>query len=348
MGRRRLDDLGVSAFCESMSMMMKSGIQTDEAIALLRQGTGRIGPLERGLSVMQKEAESGKSLSEAMAASGAFPEYAVRMARAGEAAGKLEGALAQLAKYYADQKVIGEKLKNAAIYPAVMLLAALAVLTAMLSMVLPAFTDVYSSLAGSLASSSYGYINWAYGLCRGIMAVMALFALLAFLGFVLWQGKKGRRIVERLLGKLPFCAPIMETLGMFRFTSALSTYLASGATQDLAVTESMGMAFHDVVEKRIGRCAARMERGCGIAQAAYEEKLFEPVYGRMLLAGERSGCLEDVLRKLTELLEEHCMGMIDRLVGVIDPLISGILVLAVGLSLLGAMLPLVGIMNAIG
>lgn len=347
MGQRKLDNLGVSAFCESMSMMMKSGIQTDEAIALLQQEGDQPGMLERGLYRMQKETENGKGLSAAMAATEIFPDYAVRMVEAGESSGRLEGVLAQLSKYYSDQKVMGEKLKNAAIYPAAMLLAAIAVLAAMLSMVLPAFTDVYNSLTGSLASSSYGYISFAYKLCWGAMVVMALFAVLTLAGFVLWRGN-GRRMMERLLGKLPLSAPIMESLGMFRFLSALSTYLASGATQDLAVAESMGMAFHETVEARIKRCMDRMEEGHGIAQAAYEEKLFEPVYGRMLLAGERSGSLEEVLRKLTELLEGHCMGMIDRLMGVVDPLLSGILVLAVGFSLLGAMLPLVGIMNAIG
>ncbi len=346
MGQRKLDNLGVSAFCESMSMMMKSGIQTDEAIALLRQG-GRVGPLERGLAVMQEETERGKGLSGAMEATGIFPEYAVHMAAAGETAGKLEDVLAQLAKYYEEQKIMGEKLKNAAIYPAAMLLAAIVVLAAMLAMVLPTFTDVYESLAGSLASSSYGYIGWAYRLCWGALLVLAAVSALALLGLVLWKGK-GRGLVEKLLGRIPACAPIMESLGMFRFTSALSTYLASGAMQDLAVAESVKMVSYKPVEDRIRHCADRMEEGHGIAQAAYEEKLFEPVYGRMLLAGERSGSLEEVLRKLTRLLETHCMNLIDHLVGIVDPLLSGILVLAVGLSLLGAMLPLIGIMNAIG
>lgn len=76
--------------------------------------------------------------------------------------------------------------------------------------------------------------------------------------------------------------------------------------------------------------------------------MFEPVYGRMLLAGERSGSLESVLHKLTNLLEEHCASLVDRLVGIVDPVLSGVLMLAVGLSLLSVMLPLIGMMNSIG
>ena len=347
MGQRKLDNIGISAFCESMSIMVRSGIQADEAVALLRQGGSRTDVLEQGLARMQEAAENGKRLSEAMEASGVFPEYAVRMAEAGERVGKLEGSLAQLAKYYADQKAMGDRLKSAVIYPFILLLASAAALTAMLAMVLPTFEDVYMSLAGSLASSSYGYISWAYTLCRAVTAVIACLAAMGLAGFILWKGS-GRRAVEGLLSRLPFCAPVMEALGMFRFTSALTTYLASGATQDRAMEGSIGMVFHEPLEKRIRRCAARMEKGCGIARAAYDEGLFEPVYGRMLLVGERNGSLEDELRKLTGLLEGQCMELIDRLMGFVNPLISGILILTIGVSLLAGMLPLAGIMSAIG
>lgn len=102
------------------------------------------------------------------------------------------------------------------------------------------------------------------------------------------------------------------------------------------------------VERKIQRCAKSMEEGHGIAQAAYNEGLFEPVYGRMLLAGDRSGSLETVLKKLTDLLAGHCSSLVDRLVGIVDPVLSGLLMVTVGLSLLSVMLPLIGMMNAVG
>ena len=67
----------------------------------------------------------------------------------------------------------------------------------------------------------------------------------------------------------------------------------------------------------------------------------------MHLAGERSGSLEHVLGRLTELLEENCGNLTERLVGIIDPLLSGVLMFTVGLSLLSVMLPLIGMMNSI-
>lgn len=347
MRQGKLDSLGVSAFCESMAMMVQSGIQTDEAIELLAQGKGQGGVLEQGLAVMRAETEQGRSLSAAMNASGIFPEYSIQMIAAGERAGRLEDVLFRLARYYADQKTMTEKLKNAVTYPVAMLVMIVAVLAVMLTMVLPSFTDVYDNLTGSLTASSYSYIRWAYGLCWLALVVMAVLAVCLIAGLILWNGK-GRPAVEGVLRKVPICAAILEGMGMFRFTSALSTFLASGEMQDIAVAESMKMTACRPVEKKLQRCIIQMEEGHSIAQAAYDEQLFEPVYGRMLLAGERSGNLESVLQRLTGLLEEHCAGLVDRLVSVVDPLLSGILMLTVGLSLLSVMLPLVGMMNSFG
>ena len=307
MSGKKLDYLGVSAFCESMAMMVQAGIQTDEAITLLQSDrTHSSGILEEGLSVMKEQVDQGFGLAAAMKESGIFPDYALQMVEAGERSGRLEDILFRLSRYYADQKTISEKLHNAVTYPAAMLVLIIAVLAVMLVMVLPAFTDVYDNLTGSLAASSYSYVRLAYGFCW--------FALI---------------------------------LMLFRFTSALGTFLASGEMQDEAVLNSLPMTDYEPVEAKLKRCVLRMEEGHSIAQAAYDEELFEPVYGRMLLAGERSGSLEHVLGRLTELLEENCGNLTERLVGIIDPLLSGVLMFTVGLSLLSVMLPLIGMMNSI-
>ena len=306
MSGKKLDYLGVSAFCESMAMMVQAGIQTDEAITLLQSDrTHSGGVLEEGLSVMKEQVDQGFGLAAAMKESGIFPDYALQMVEAGERSGRLEDILFRLSRYYADQKTISEKLHNAVTYPAAMLVLIIAVLAVMLVL--------------------------AAGLVTGLL---------------LWKSGK-RKKVEAVLRKNRLCASLLESMGMFRFTSALGTFLASGEMQDEAVLNSLPMTDYEPVEEKLKRCVLRMEEGHSIAQAAYDEELFEPVYGRMLLAGERSGSLEHVLGRLTELLEENCGNLAERLVGIIDPLLSGVLMFTVGLSLLSVMLPLIGMMNSI-
>ena len=344
---KKLDPMGVSAFCESMAMMVQAGISTEEAVSLLQSGpetTGGI--LEQALSMMKEQVDQGAGLARAMEASGIFPAYALQMVEAGETSGRLEDILFRLSRYYADQKTITEKLRNAVTYPAAMLVLIIAVLGVMLFMVLPSFTDVYNNLTGSLAASTYSYVRWAYVFCWIALVVMVVIAVALVAGLMMWN--RGRRsTVEALLRKNRLCASILDSMGMFRFTSALSTFLASGEMQDEALLRSIPMADCAGVEAKLKKCALRMEEGHSIAQAAYDENLFEPVYGRMLLAGERSGSMESVLNRLTGLLEENCGHLVDRLVGIVDPLLSGVLMLTVGLSLLSVMLPLIGMMNSV-
>ena len=347
MSRKTLDELGVSAFCESMAMMVQSGIRTDEAIALLQSQSSSAGVLEQGLGEMKTLVEQGSSLADAMKAVGIFPDFAVRMIDAGESSGRLENVLFRLARYYAEQKTLSEKLRSAVTYPAAMLVLIIAVLAVMLTIVLPAFRSVYDRLTGSLAASSYAYIRWASVFCTAALVVMALLAAVLLAGLLLW--KSGRREpVLAVLEKFPRCRAILDTNALFRFTSALGTFLASGEMQDEAVNASIPMAGSDRLEQKLHRMAARMEEGHSIAQAAYDEELFEPVYGRMLLAGERSGSLEHVLERLTKLLEESGGHQVDRLVEIVGPALSGVLMVTIGLTLISVMLPLIGMMNAIG
>ncbi|MDO4990547.1 MAG: type II secretion system F family protein [Eubacteriales bacterium] len=347
MSEKQLDELGVSAFCESMAMMVQAGIQTEEAVGLLQSENRSGGVLERGLAEMKTLLEQGESLAGAMEKTGIFPDYALRMIRAGEDTGRLENVLFRLGRYYAEQKALSDRLRSAVTYPAAMLVLIIAVLSVMLTIVLPTFRAVYDRLTGSLAASSYAYIHWAGVFCTAALVVMALLAIALLGGLILWKNGK-RDAVIAVLERSPRCRSILRTNALFRFTSAVSTFLASGEMQDEAVLESIPMTGSAALEEKLNGLARRMEEGHSIAQAAYEEELFEPVYGRMLLAGERSGKLEDVLERLTQLLEEDSRQQVDRLVEIVGPALSGVLMVTIGLTLISVMLPLIGMMNAIG
>lgn len=346
--KKKLDYLGVSAFCESMAMMTRAGISSDEAISLLESGENRTGGvLEGGLRMMKEKIDGGATLAAAMKESGIFPDYAVQMTEAGESSGKLENVLFRLSEYYAEQKTLSEKIRGALTYPAAMLGLVIAVLAVMLALVLPAFTDVYNSLTGSLSSSGYRYVWWAYAFCWVALGVMLVLAILLVIGLIMLKTGH-RKALETVLSKSRLCSSIFESMALFRFTSALATFLACGNMQDEAVRNSLPMTGYGPTEKKLKECLSHMDEGHSFAKAAYEEGIFEPVYGRMLLAGEKSGNLEEVLNHLCTLLGEKWSGDVDRLVGVIDPLLSGVLMFTVGVSLLSVMLPLIGIMNSIG
>ncbi|MBE6017519.1 MAG: hypothetical protein E7233_07925 [Lachnospiraceae bacterium] len=344
---KKMDLLGISAFCESLGMMIKAGIPVTEAVNLLGRHEGSTGPLGQTLDEMEHAIDEGSTLAGAMKGAGIFPEYAVKMVEAGETTGRLEDILFRLASYYREQHAINRKLRSVIIYPTAMIIMIIIVLLIMLFAVLPRFSEVYNTLTGSISSGSYAYINAAYVFCWVVLVLMVLLVAAVVIGAVMWKGK-GRETVEKILAKNSTCAALMENLALYRFTSAYEVFLASGAMQDQAVLDALPMTGYKPVEDKIRQVIRRMEEGVGFAQAANDVELYEPIYGRMLIPGERSGNSDEVLRRLTELLASDCNNRTEKLVGTIEPLLSGILMITIAIALLSVMLPLIGIMNSIG
>ncbi|MBR0473941.1 MAG: type II secretion system F family protein [Erysipelotrichaceae bacterium] len=343
----KLDYLGVSAFAESMGMMIQAGISIDEAIHLLKQGDHKEGILGQALNKMGTLVEEGETLDKAMQDTGVFPDYAINMVHAGLSTGKLEDVMFHLASYYNSEKQMSDKIRSAILYPASMITMIIAILIIMLVMVLPAFRDVYDKLTGSLTASSYNYIGFAYALCRVLLVIMIVLVIVLVCGVLMWNSGK-RETVENFLRKIPLCNNLLDTLAMFRFTAAYDMYLSSGEMQDDALKHSTEMVNYRPVEEKLEKCAARMEEGHGFATVAYEEELYEPIYGRMLLPAERSGNMEKVLKRLTSLLNDNSTDLVNRIVNTLEPLLSGFLMVSIAVVLLSLMLPLIGMMNSIG
>lgn len=344
---KKLDLLGVSAFCESLGQMIKAGISVNEAVDLLKQNDDKAGILEKNIEAMDRSLEQGSSLEKAMADTGIFPEYVLKMIATGESTGKLEDVLFELSEYYKKQDQISGKLKAALIYPAAMLVMIVAVLFIMLKMVLPAFSGVYQTLTGSLSQSSFRYIDLAYLFCRFALILMIVIVVIALVLWLMYNGG-GKKTVEKLLAGNSICRKIMEDLSLYRFTSAYEIYQASGKLQDEALLEATEMADYEPVEAKLKACAKKMEEGYGFARAANDAELYEPIYGRMLIPGEKSGNIESVLKRLSSLLSDDVVNQTDRLMNIVEPLLSGVLMITIGLALLSVMLPLIGIMNSIG
>ena len=267
------------------------------------------------------------------------------MLAAGERSGRTVQVLNSLAGYYDAQDRLQARLKSAVLYPLVLLLLMAAILAVLLARVMPVFTGVYASLSGSLTASSYRYIAAGYVFGGAALAVTALLAAGLVACVLLGRTPAGRETLARRAVRLPFTAPLAEQNALCDFLRVLQLYIAS---EDAAMTAAAGLVTHPALQAKAAACLRQMrERQAGLATALYDQKLLEPLYGRMLVAGARSGNLEQVLARLTGQLWADTQDRIDRAVDSIEPALSAFLTVAVGVTLVSAMLPLVGILGSI-
>lgn len=349
MANKQLESLAISVFCENMAMMLGAGIGAEEAAGLLGEDSTQGSFHDAAKSVQKFLLLQGGTLSEAVAQSGYFHAYVSDMIRVGESAGRIEQTLRSLAGYYASRSRLETKLKSAVLYPLVLLVLMAAILGVLLAKVLPVFAGVYTSLAGDLTSSSYGYIRVAYGIGWLALAVTVLVALVLIAATVASRTSKGLDTLKRMAEHLPVLSGIAQQLSLANFTEVLMIYVASGVDVDSAMEAAGKMVDNEAVAQKVDACRRQMkEKGVGLATAVYEQKLFEPLYGRMLVSGARSGSLEPVLERLTDLFSQDARMRIDRAVDRVEPFMSAFLTVTVGIALISTMLPLIGILGSIG
>ena len=345
--KKQLSSIAASVFCENMAMMLSAGIPVDEALSLLCEDSEQ-GTFHEAAQTVYRAVMTGVPLAQAVRECGLFPQYMSDMIEAGELAGRTDSVLRMLSVYYETQHHLGKKLKSAVVYPAALLLLMAVVLGILVFQVLPVFTGVYASLAGSMAASAYSYIRVAYvvgGIALGAVVVLALFLLA---GLLLARTEQGKTRLLNLFEKFPLTAGAYAQLAQAQFVTALATFVASGMNTDLSMERAVQMVQHKALHEKLNCAMEKMAAGNSLAQAFYEEKIFEPLYNRMLLSGARSGQLENVLERLSKVFSAEADTRIELLIGNIEPILSGLLTLAVGLTLLSVMLPLVGILAAVG
>jgi type II secretory pathway component PulF len=202
-------------------------------------------PLSRALVILQREASSpaakvkwkevhdlvvdGLSLADAMAKSPeTFPRVYVAMVEAGEAGGFLDVVLAQIAEFQSREKELKSKVMTAMLYPCILLVLALVVLTVLLVFFIPKFQRVFASIHGSLPIITQmiigaSHLMRSYGLLVGAGLVGVFFLVRTW-----FTSEKGKRTWEGSVLKAPLVGPLIAQFAMARFCRMLGTLIGAG------------------------------------------------------------------------------------------------------------------------
>lgn len=350
MATKILESSALSVYCESIAMMLSAGIQTDEAVFLLGENM-QDSDFKRACDKVYTGLISQKTFTESMRDSGAFPQHVIDMVAAGEYSGRLESVLSSLAQYYEEEDRLFAKIKSAIAYPAALLAIMSIILLFTVSTILPVFMSVYDGLTGSLTSGSYGYVNASLiigWIALGLTIVCTVFVLI---GVVLSRTQKGRLSLIQFFQKFPVTKKPMRQLALARFTSALATYIASGLNTETAMKYALEKVDHAPLQKQLRYAQEEMvdtSKMKSLAQAIYDNQIYEPVYARMLIVGTRSGSIESVLTYLSDAFMDDSVNQIDGLIDSIEPTLAAFLTVSVGTTLIAVMLPLIGIMGSLG
>lgn len=339
-----LENKELGVFCRGISMMLGAGVMANEAVASF--GEGAEGGISDVCAKMAEKIEAGDTFTEAAKETESFPDHALAMFQAGEAAGRLDEVLDRLADFYQRRANLMLRLKRALVQPVALMLLMCVVLAVLVFAVIPMFEGVYNDLTGGVAASVYSYVvaaKWLGRICLALSAaVCAGIVCFAMFG----RTPEGMDKLKKKLCNVKLLKPTFWKLAVANLADAMAVLLASGMDTDTALGLAKETADNPELEKAIDRCQEQMLGGDGLAYSFYKNKILPPMYGKMLMSGASGGVEDTALSRIAGILggeaEDELCGIIDS----VEPVIMGFLTVSVGITLLSIMLPLVGIMGS--
>lgn len=334
-------------FVEHLSVMLRSAIPIDRALATLAEQTnnkrfkGIIGALEQTV-------KKGQPLSSGLRANErVFGELFINMVAAGETSGKLEDSLKRLYTQLKKDHDLRSKVMGALTYPLFVVAVIIAIGTVVMVYVIPKLIPLFEGFNTALplptrvliATSKFvsSYIIWI------ALAVIVLGAV-----FIKLIRGKFRRKWHALILHLPPLGGIVKKINLARFSRTLSTLLST----DILVVEALQITSrtlgNTLYQEAVAQAGARIQKGVQISQALKEyPKLFPVTVQTMVQVGEESGTLTELLAEVAEFYEESVDETTKTLATLIEPILIVILGVAVGGMAIAILTPMYAILQQV-
>ncbi|MDQ2917058.1 MAG: type II secretion system F family protein [Casimicrobiaceae bacterium] len=338
---RRVTHENVLGITRELATLLRAGLTLDRALELLISLATSL-PVAVMLQGIRDEVRGGKSLSQALdARRDVFSRFYVNIVRAGEAGGALGTVLQRLAETMDRNKELRESVRSALIYPTILIFVAVASVMVLLVFVVPQFETTFAQAGKALPIPTQVVIvvgtflrNWWWAAIPAVLLAIA------------WFRRRGqvpaiRRIRDARLLRVPLLGDLIAKVEIARFARTLSTLLANGVTllTGIAIVkETMGNV---VLARGLDGVIAKLREGKGFGRPMADTGLYPRLATQMILVGEESGRLEEMLGRVADVYDREVATAVKRFLAVLEPmLILGLAVMVGGIVfsiLLGVM-----------
>jgi type IV pilus assembly protein PilC len=299
--------------------------------------------------VRHSVSEEGMSLSDAMARHPkAFPQVFISTIQAGEASGQLAFALQQLVDYLDWQETISASVRQATMYPLVVLGAVLLLVIGLIGFVFPRILPILRTRNVELPLPTRIIMSSSMFLREYWWLMLALAAAAAVVVVLMRRSERGRVLLDLAVLKIPVIGHLMLEVNMARVVTYLGLFYRTGVDllQSLLLVERM--VTNRVVAGVVRDAREQITGGSTIANAFGRSPLVPVIVMRSLALGESTGRLDEALERAKLYYAREIPAAVRRVITLIQPaliVMLGGIVLVVALAI---MLPILNIYNTLG
>jgi type IV pilus assembly protein PilC len=330
-----------------LATFIRAGIPILDGIRVVREQASS-GFLRRTLTDIIELLEKGEPLSSALAAHPkVFSDLYVDLVLAAEATGELDVILTQLAKYLERSESTKRKLRQAMLYPTLVLGMAVVVIFILITFVLPAFVSLFSEFEAELPLPTRVMIALGeWGSQYGILSA-GVFVTILFLIYLIRNIGPIRRLRDRIVIRMPVIGPFVRLGIQTRFARTMAILLRAGVPIAQAFEIGISGTNNHVYRTKLRPVRQGLLAGAGIAGPLQASKLFSPLLVQMVKVGEETGTLDNYLEQAADFMDEDLDYKTKQMVTVIEPLmilgVAGI----VGFVALSVVTPMYSILQQI-
>ena len=347
-GTRRVSDRAVTDFTVQLATLFSAGIPIVRALKVL-EGQMKPGPFKTVLGELIDDVSSGAPLSEAMAKhERVFDSLYSSLVHAGEAGGVLDGILERLAHYRERIADIRGKVTSAMVYPFVIVVVAIGVVSAVIALVIPKFRVIFESFGIELPGETRILLNVSQFTVSYWYVVFGLPAVLLLLhGLMMRRGGAYRYRMHRWLLALPLLGSLIRQGLIAAFARTFGTLLQAGVPHLDALVIVRDTSANEVLISAVESIRKVVREGEGIARPMEETGVFDDLVCNMVDVGEQTGELDGMLLRVADAYESK----VDRDIGiffkVLEPILLILVAVFVGFIVVALFLPLMRIMSSL-
>ena len=338
--RRSIPAREFVVFNQELATLLKAGMPLVQSIDILRMRMSN--PLFKSvLDDIHEKVRAGTALSDAFASQGAlFPGIYTASLMAGEKSGSLETVLRRYVVYAKVIAGVRRRTLSALIYPAVLLVLSLAVVSIIVVRVVPAFSDFYGQFNHELPLVTRGIVALS-AFVRSQLLLLVLGIAAAGVSVNAWLRRPGQRErFDRLILRLPGIGPTARKFATSQLSRTLATLLGGG----IPLVNAIDIASQSIGNRAMAAAMAtvgdRVREGESFSAAMADRGIFPDVAIKMAEVGEATGALQEMLNSLADFYDEEIETDLGRFVTLVEPALLVIMGLVVAGMLLALYMPL--------
>jgi len=332
-------------FTHRLATLIEAGVPILSAIQILWRQTDNPN-LQLVISHIYNRLEEGNKISEALSDFPRIfsPMYVSLIAMAEKSGGLVE-ILKKLSAHLSYQKQFVSRIKKAMIYPVVVMVFAMVILTSMFAFVVPVFAKVLMSLDAELPLVTRIILMLSEWLRSPVIILGVLVVILAGFFFYRYYRRFSpfAATADRLKLKTPVVGNVIFSICLSRFIHSLSMLLESGIPIVDSFQAAKATIDNAFIEKNVTQVELQIEQGASVYEAFMDAKIFPVMMTEMIGAGESSGSIVKILKNIALHLDEEIDYLLNKLLSMMEPFLIIFVGMVVLVTLLAIYMPVFSI-----